>query len=460
MHLINHRQPVKRHRQRGIIRFVVVLAILFVLLNLGVWVAYRGKALPRYQLGSVAVGGTSYDVLQQRLTAGTLLPNTIQLQAGDTTKRVSPADLGLKVNATASLDGLRHARLWLPALSLVTTHTQPLVLTVDASRLDSTLPTAVADFSRAASPSHLIFDGQKFVVVSPSDGVQVDTKPLKIALRTGVQTGKATITVPRHTLPAPAPTELSATLQTLQKQLAVPLKFTYNGKTTTPTRAQKGAWYVPAGQTMVVSPDLVSKYIDTLAAGAANRSDLGLAVRYAMAKLLSPSLAVVPAGRTVHAYCTASRNVASADFTDLIGKLALTYADTRGWNNGGQLAFAHVDNGCEYTVWLSAASDMAHFGSICDNYYNCQVGANVIVNDDRWEKGTDPWNATGGSIEDYRTLIINHETGHRLGFADNPICPGTGQPAPVMMQQSVDLKGCAFNLWPVQAELTHLTHSL
>lgn len=461
MNLINHRRsfvqkPSKSRWLRGTSRIVMIVVGLFVLLNVGVWLTYRGKTLPNYQLGDVAVGSTSYGVLQQRLTAEALLPKNVRLQADDTTKQVSPADLGLTVDVSATLDGLQHTRVWLPALSLVMTHTAPLVLTVDAARLDGMLPVVATDFSRAASPSHIVFNGTKFAVVDPKDGMQVDTTVLKARLRLGVQTGKTTIAVPLHTIKAPAPTDLSAQLKTLQKQLATVLSFAYNGKTITPSTAQKGAWYGADGQTMAISPDLVGKYIDTHAASAANRSDLGLAVRYAMGKQLSSSLAVVPAGRTVRTYCTASRNVASADFTDLIGKLALTYADTRGWNDGARMAFAHVDSGCEYTVWLSAAADVTRFGTICDNYYNCQVGTNVIINDDRWQKATDPWNATSGSMEDYRTLIINHETGHRLGFADNPTCPGTGQPAPVMMQQSIDLKGCVFNIWPVQVELTAL----
>lgn len=79
-----------------------------------------------------------------------------------------------------------------------------------------------------------------------------------------------------------------------------------------------------------------------------------------------------------------------------------------------------------------------------------------MVNYDRWTTATPPWNQTGGNIEDYRVLIISHETGHRLGFLDNPVCPGAGQPAYVMMQQSIDLKGCVFNIWPTQTELAQL----
>lgn len=126
-------------------------------------------------------------------------------------------------------------------------------------------------------------------------------------------------------------------------------------------------------------------------------------------------------------------------------------ADKRGWNNGGEVSFNHEEN-CDFTIWLSAPASMTSFGAICDEYYSCRVGNNVVINYDRWTKATDPWNAAGMSMIDYQALVINHEVGHRLGFG-HPECPGQGQLAPVMMQQSVDLAGCKFNPWPTDHEL-------
>jgi len=207
---------------------------------------------------------------------------------------------------------------------------------------------------------------------------------------------------------------------------------------------------------MVPSTERIGAYIDQIAAGAANRSDLVLAAQYVLSKNQSLNMAVVPKGAITHSYCVAVRGAAAGALQDMIGKLATTYADTRGWNDGGQIAFQYAPSNCEYTVWLSAASQMTSFAPICDTYYNCQAGTSVVVNEDRWTHATDPWNATGASIEEYRTLIINHETGHRLGFYDDPVCPVPGGLAPVMMQQSIDLHGCQFSVWPNSAELATL----
>jgi hypothetical protein len=95
---------------------------------------------------------------------------------------------------------------------------------------------------------------------------------------------------------------------------------------------------------------------------------------------------------------------------------------------------------------------MTSFSSGCGTEYSCRAGRYVIINQDRWLGATPSWNNAGGSLRDYRHMVINHETGHWLGH-DHANCAGAGQPAQVMQQQSIDLQGCSFNPWPTASEL-------
>lgn len=137
---------------------------------------------------------------------------------------------------------------------------------------------------------------------------------------------------------------------------------------------------------------------------------------------------------------------------------ASTYADGRGWNLGGSIAFRRVASGGDFTLWLAAAGDVPGFGAPCDSTYSCTAGRNVVINETRWLNGSPAWNAAGASLSAYRQMVINHETGHWLGFA-HEFCAGAGQLAPVMQQQSISLQGCRPNSWPTAAERQRLSAS-
>ena len=75
--------------------------------------------------------------------------------------------------------------------------------------------------------------------------------------------------------------------------------------------------------------------------------------------------------------------------------------------------------------------------------YSCWNGRFAALNAWRWEVGADGF----PDIATYRTYLINHEVGHGLGYGHLG-CPATGEPAPVMMQQSKGLADCVANGWP------------
>ncbi len=128
-----------------------------------------------------------------------------------------------------------------------------------------------------------------------------------------------------------------------------------------------------------------------------------------------------------------------------------TLNDSRGWARMN-VSFTEVSSGGQFTLVLAEASQVPTFSSACSSEYSCRVGRYVIINQDRWQGATPSWNGGGGSLRDYRHMVVNHETGHWLGHGHRS-CGGAGQAAPVMQQQSIDLQGCKFNPWPLASEL-------
>lgn len=469
MHVINHRQhgtykSGRRSPKKLALQIMGGIAGVFVLANIVMFALYFNKALPHYSVGFQSIGGKNYDEIDGILQSK-MLPDGVTLGKADTKQVVPVSDLGISVDRDKTMRAVKTKPL-LPLLSLVKHHTVPLVLKSDIAKVTAALVQYDAIFSKAPTDKHIGFNGTTFEIQNAEAGYTFDEDKTANNLIVAIADGKDVMQVAVTKQPAGSnDADLSSQLATLQKQLQTKVTLNYQSQKVEPSAVEIGAWYVSSGASMVPSAEKIGSYVDGSAQKfgitAANRGDLVTAITYALSKNISSNFRIsAVSNSTVRTYCTSVNGMPTSELSDLIGKLAATYADTRGWNDNGAIAFRHVESGCGYTVVLAASARMTSYGAICDNYYNCQVGANVIVNGDRWLYATDPWNKTGQPVETYRQLIINHETGHRLGFRDNNVCSGPGQPAPVMSQQSIDLLGCAFNVWPLQSELDNLKSML
>ncbi|NUT90653.1 MAG: DUF3152 domain-containing protein [Saccharothrix sp.] len=111
-------------------------------------------------------------------------------------------------------------------------------------------------------------------------------------------------------------------------------------------------------------------------------------------------------------------------------------ADPRSWVGTGQVAMQRVDSGpVDFTISLTTPNT-TH--GLCGFQIQYETScwhpptSRVVINVARWVRGA---KAFSTDLAFYRTYAINHEVGHVL---KNPHegCKETGQPAPVMMQQT------------------------
>jgi hypothetical protein len=137
-------------------------------------------------------------------------------------------------------------------------------------------------------------------------------------------------------------------------------------------------------------------------------------------------------------------NLPAATFADQVRRIL---AAPRGWTSGGRWRFRRVGPGQSYdmTVYLTTPDTRDRLcGQGADGYTSCRNGDSVILNVARWVKGIPAYH---GDLAAYRQYMVDHEVGHRLGQG-HMLCPGRGEPAPVMQQQTLGLHGCTPNPWP------------
>ena len=150
-------------------------------------------------------------------------------------------------------------------------------------------------------------------------------------------------------------------------------------------------------------------------------------------------------------YRIAYRGTITANKSEFRTQVNQILNDPRGWRSTG-IAFKEVQSGGSMTVYLANASSMTSFSSSCSSNWSCRVGRNVVINQERWKHSTSTWRkAKGTTLSGYRHMVVNHETGHWLGWKHRS-CGGKGKRAPLMMQQSKGLKGCKPNPWPIKSE--------
>lgn len=462
------RQPTPKPKSLKRILLLVGVGLLglFIIVNLVLGLVYADKTYPGARVAGKPFGGVAYDAVPGRLDKLRLLPESLELKYKQKVVAATHSELGVAVDKAKLAEAVRE-RHWLPVWNLVSPEDTPLSLRVDDAVLGKRLAAIAVANKEAPVDARIEQKPDGFVLVKGVPGSALDEPGSRDAVLAAVRTGRDSVGLNvRSVDPSVTDASLAAPLKKLQTATATPITFSYGDKRFTASPAEVAGWYRPSAEAgsggFALSEPTLRGYISAAAkqAGirASNVTAAAAAAREGLSSGKTVNIALVAApgaaSRTLK-YCTAVRGVDPAQLPGLQSRLLATFADERGWGLQGAVDFEYVASGCDFTVWLVAANQMPSFGDICDSLWSCMVPPNVVINFDRWQGASESWNKAGGYLEDYRNMVINHETGHWLGFYHS-YCGGPGQQAPVMQQQSISLNGCTFNAWPTTAEMAQL----
>ena len=127
--------------------------------------------------------------------------------------------------------------------------------------------------------------------------------------------------------------------------------------------------------------------------------------------------------------------------------LFLILNNDRGWANVAEKSFQLTSVDDSDYVYIFASPEKTD--ELCapietNSIYSCRNEENIVLNFYRWQEGAVDFK---NDMKTYRIYLINHETGHILGWG-HVGCPKEGAIAPVMMQQSKGTDGCIPYGWP------------
>jgi len=175
--------------------------------------------------------------------------------------------------------------------------------------------------------------------------------------------------------------------------------------------------------------------------------------RFTVVSMPPAALRPTPAaGRTVRYTVEVEdgTGVSGEDFATTVGTVL---TDPRGWQTKDGVRFVDVPpaeaaKGAKVDLRITLASpdttDRLCAPLETRGQVSCHNSGRVVLNLRRWVLGAA---AYGKDVATYRVYLVNHEVGHGIGHPHES-CSGTGQVAPVMMQQTYGLQGCTAWPWP------------
>jgi hypothetical protein len=442
----------------------IVGLVLFVGLNLVIGNYFSNRLYYGAKVGSVAVGGWTFDQLHSRLPS--VLPKpAITALVGS---RKYPIDTSLLGSASypeleKNLKDVGRSTS-LPLMGLITAMFSAPVLPnyelsdMAVSEVSSRLGALVY---RQASNAAVLIVGSNVVVLADKPGAALDPAATASALKASYGHVGAMTLEPVRVSAAVSALSYANEVTTAQALIGLSIQVVLGKSTYTPTPAQIGGWlaFSGPGNGASVIPNAVAAYVATIPGsfdrvGTINgivaelNAHRGGVVAPSIARPTpNPNAAITPITPVItYSYCVDAPDMAAGDLAD---QAASTLGNAAGWSLGGRVRFTRATADCNFVLSVASVQAMRALDPACAVQTACRIHNDLAIASTSWSKTPLGW---VGNLSSYRTELVNHVVGQWLGF-DHPACNAVATKTPVLTEPSVTIAGCSAQWYAVPPEL-------
>lgn len=147
---------------------------------------------------------------------------------------------------------------------------------------------------------------------------------------------------------------------------------------------------------------------------------------------------------TLQRYAVQVETSAKLDADKVGTQLAGVLNDPRSWAGSGNVRFALVADLAKADFTIVIAAPATAKGMCKPEPSTCVSSGDVVIDASYWLAAPPDYYPSRAQWQAY---LVNHAVGHLLGERHQS-CAKQGKPAPVMMSQEIDLRGCTPNPWP------------
>lgn len=232
---------------------IVAAAVIgsFLVLNIGVWAAYYGRAYPGVKVSNQALGNLNRSAIQASVSNYTN-DYSLEVQVKGESQTVTPEAIGLVYDlpATAERAVQQGKAAVIPVYGLWSAWRQgaiQLVYNVDQAQLEQVASQLAGSSSVAATDAKVVIEGENVRVEAAKAGQGVDVGKLTKLIEAKMATGGRQASISEQATEAQITTEQATAMVTpVQEAMKRPLTLQVNGRQFTPGPAEVGKWLVVA----------------------------------------------------------------------------------------------------------------------------------------------------------------------------------------------------------------------